>query len=175
MKMLLFVSILLLSCSAQINAQGKGQRSNTKRSPVLIQKERPSIYITFVRFDSIRTESEEEVGLIWLKLRNNTRWPISLEMSGGRTENPNEAKLFYQTLSTNDEVIENRGCHVCSINNLGPNRSILFAVPAEDLPKDSRIRIRFSYGWENFEHRLLDMEPEHFVSFSSTEIPQAPK
>ena len=171
MKILLFVSMLLPFFSLPTCAQGSRQTFASKRPPVLIDKKKPSVYITFVRFSLVRIKSEGDRSLIWLKLRNNTRWPISLEMSGGRTEDPNEASLYYQTLDKNDEVIENRGCHVCSVNNVGPNRYILFAVPSDSLPKDSRLRIRFSYGWESFENQLLDQEPEHFVSFSFSEVP----
>ncbi|MCZ2392036.1 MAG: hypothetical protein LC113_13295 [Acidobacteria bacterium] len=172
MKLLLSILMLLLFCSTPIDAQGTRQRRVYRRPPVLIDKEKPSVYITFARFESMRTGSEKGTQLIWLKLRNNTRWPISIEMSGGRTDDPNEAKLYYQTLDENDEVVADRSCHVCSVNNVGPNQSTTFAVPAADLPMNSRLRIRFSYGWESFENRLLEIEPEHFVYFSAGDIPK---
>jgi hypothetical protein len=113
--------------------------------------------------------SESNIG-IWLRLHNNTKWSIILDMNGVPSEKYGDAALIYDELSDRKITFE-RKCHVCSFNALGSGRSLLFSVPAEHLSKGLGIRIKFSYAWEDYNKVLARQEPEHYVYFYSSQLP----
>src|SRR6185369_8853463 len=121
-----------------------------KRAPnVRLSKAHPSVYMTFdhqAKIASMRTGEIEDT--VWLRLRNNTRWPIILDMNGVPSKAYGDAALFWDVLCKGNEPDERR-CHACSFNPLPPGHYILFTVPREDLAKDCSIRVKFSYGWED--------------------------
>jgi hypothetical protein len=107
---------------------------------------------------------------VWLRLHNNTRWPIVIEMNSVPSEY-GDAGLFYDVVSDSKVILEGQ-CHVCSSNKLSPGRSLLFSLPREDLVKGGAIRINFSYGWENPDDVFAGREPEHYVYFYASKLPQ---
>jgi hypothetical protein len=138
-----------------------------KRAPsVRLSKAHPSVYITFDhqgKIASMRTGEIEDT--VWLRLRNNTRWPIILDMNGVPSKAYGDAALFWDVLCKGNEP-ELRRCHACSFNALPPGHYIKFTVPREDLAKGCSIRVMFSYGWED-----SSGEPEHFVYFHNSDLP----
>jgi hypothetical protein len=130
----------------------------------------PTVYITFERAGNRKPleQGESDQG-VWLKLHNNTGWPLRLAMNGVPKEY-GDAALFYDVLSEGKVVVEGR-CHVCSSNQLHPGGSLLFSLPREDLVEGCAIRVKFSYGWEHPDDVFADREPQHFVYFYSSKLP----
>jgi hypothetical protein len=154
---------------AMVLSQQKNGRTEAKG--IRIIKEKPTVYIRFdhagKREPLLNGESNEGV---WLRLHNNTRWAIRLEMNGIPREY-GDANLFYQVISENKVVVD-MGCHVCSSNKLPSGKSILFSVPREYLQEDRAIRISFSYEWEEDERGSTSLEPQHYIYFYSSELPK---
>jgi hypothetical protein len=137
-----------------------------------LSKSRPSVYITFEREGKIASRSTGEVQeTVWLRLRNNTRWPIILDMNGVPKEY-GDAGLFHDVLNEGKVIAEKR-CHACSFNPLPPGHYLVFTVPRLDLVKGYSIRVRFSYGWEDESDVAGGREVEHFVYFHSSSLPKS--
>ena len=83
-----------------------------KRAPnVRLSKAHPSVYITLDHQGKIASRSNGEIeDTVWLRLRNNTRWPIILDMNGV-PKAYGHAALFYDVLSEGKLLSESR-CHV---------------------------------------------------------------
>ena len=162
--------VVILCCfSGLVYAQKRRPLENAR-----ITRNSPTVYITFIRMakrEPLRA-GESDQG-VWLKLHNNTRWPITLEMNGVPTEH-GDAGLFYDVLLEKKVILE-RQCHVCSLNNLNPGRSLLFSLPREYLTKGQVIRVKFSYGWEGSDAIFADREPDHYVYFHASKLPQTPR
>jgi len=140
-----------------------------ERAPnVRLSKAHPSVYITFDRQGKIASMSNSEIEeTVWLRLRNNTRWPIILDMNGVPSKAYGDAALFWDVLCKGTEPAIRR-CHACSFNPVPPGHYILFTVPREDLAKGCAIRVKFSYAWED-----SSGEPEHFVYYYASDLPGA--
>ena len=104
---------------------------------------------------------------VWLRLRNNTRWPIILDMNGVPSKAYGDAALFWDVLSEGNVLSVSR-CHVCSFNPLPPGHYILFAVPRNDLAKGYSIRVKFRYNWDD-----QSDDVENFVYFYSSSLPSS--
>lgn len=156
-----FNLILILTSLVSSGVQNSGG--------VHVKKGLPSLYITFVKVGQLQSEPSDDRERIWLRLHNNTRWPIRLDMSGVPAEY-GDAKLFFDGLLDGEVVFRNR-CHACSTNLLYPGKSIVFNVPRRDLAKGRAIRVKFSYGWEGWDDVTAGREPEHYVYFSSSTLP----
>lgn len=149
------------------------QRDGKRRAErnIRIVKDRPTVYVSFDhagKREPLRN-GESENG-IWLRLHNNTRWAIRLDM-GDAPKEYGDAVLFYEVLS-GEKVIVDMRCHVCSTNKLPPGKSILFSLPREYLDEGRAIRIGFSYEWEEDESRSTSLEPQHYVYFYSYNLPR---
>ena len=130
-----------------------------------IRKGLPSVYITLEKIGQLQSEPSDDKERVWLRLHNNTRWPIRLEMGWVPAE-WGDAKLFFDGLLDGEVVFRNR-CHTCSTNLLGPGKSTVFNVRRRDLGKGRAIRVKFSYGWESWDDVTAGREPEHYVYFSA--------
>lgn len=156
--------VILLGIAGSVYAQ---RRSENPRLP----KSRPSVYITFERIAKIASPSNGELEeTVWLRLRNNTRWSIILDMNGIPPEY-GDAALFHDVLLDGKVIAEER-CHVCSFNPLPPGRSLVFTVPRADLRQGHSIRVKFSYGWENGNDVAGGREVEHLVYFHHSSLPK---
>jgi hypothetical protein len=133
----------------------------------LISRAHPSVYITFERQGQLKNlgGTGELRQTAWLRLHNNLRWSIVLDMNGVPSKAYGDASLFYDRIVGTDVVFQDR-CHVCSFNPLTPGHSLVFTVPLQDLPARASIRVKFRYGWE---HQSDDVE--HFVYFYSSSLP----
>ena len=168
----LCVFLILVSLEDKIPIVLSQEKSGrTEAKGFRIMKEKPTVYISFdhagKREPLLKGESDQG---IWLRLHNNTRWAIRLQMNGVPRQY-GDANLFYEVLSEN-EVVVDMGCHVCSSNKLPPGKSILFSIPREYLNKDLAIRISFSYEWEEDERGSTSLEPQHYVYFYSSALPK---
>lgn len=168
MKQPLLMFLVLWSLVTPLFIQ---QRSAPEvQSGLRIKKGMPTIYITFERIGARKPlEQGESNEGVWLRLHNNTRWPLTLAMNGVPKEY-GDAALFYDVLSEGKVIVE-RKCHACSSNQLSPGNSLLFSVPREVLAKEGAIRVKFSYGWERTDDVFAGREPQHFVYFYSSKLP----
>ena len=163
-------SVAVILCSLILSLHAQQRRFSGTQSELRLRKDMPTVYITFERAGKRKPleQGESDQG-VWLRLHNNTRWPLTLAMNGVAKEY-GDAALFYDVLSEGQVVIEGR-CHVCSSNPLHPGGSLLFSLPREDLVKGGAIRVKFSYGWEHPDDVFADREPQHFVYFYSSKLP----
>ena len=141
-----------------------GQRTN---SVYKIAQSKPSAYITFVKSG----KDSEGNARVWLRLRNNQRFGIRLNM-GGSSPDDGDARLFYDVLSDYQTVLRSVRCHVCSTNILTAGKSLLFSIPREDLTESYGIKIRYAFSWES---DLGLNEPRHDVLFVTTDVPRETK
>jgi hypothetical protein len=163
-------SVTVILCSLVFSLHAQQRRSSGTQPELRLRKDMPTVYITFERAGKRKPleQGESDQG-VWLRLRNNTRWPLTLAMNGVPKEY-GDAALFYDVLSEGKVVVEGR-CHVCSSNQLHPGGSLLFSLPREDLVKGRAIRVKFSYGWEHPDDVFAEREPQHFVYFYSSKLP----
>src|SRR5215813_11260462 len=88
----LFFIILSVASCGEVYAQRRGQNPRLSQS-------HPSVYITFERAAKIASDSSGELEeTVWLRLRNNTRWPIILDMNGVSSKEYGDAALFHDVL-----------------------------------------------------------------------------
>ena len=165
---LVVVVLLCLVCQEGFSTHrnAKGQLN------IRLQKDKPTVYMEFVRegHRPALANGESDKG-IWLRLHNNTKWSIVMNMHGVPSQDYGDATLIYDVLSEGETIIEG-SCHVCSVNSLGSGRSLLFSVPAEHLSRAGAIRVKFSYAWEDSNKVTAGQEPEHYVNFYSTQLPK---
>lgn len=169
MRSILSITVLLLSF---VGFQAQQRMSSAFQRDVRIERKRPSVYITFERAGQLKSpDPGDEKERVWLRLHNNTRWPLMLDMSAVPSAEYGDAGLFYDELSKG-EVIFRMQCHVCTLNSLGPRRSLVFSIPRTDLAKEGAIRVKFSYSWEDQNDVAGGREVEHHVYFNGSQLPQ---
>lgn len=110
----ILVFVILLS------HDGSAQRARSFK----LVRSKPSVYMTFVKAGKGADKDDR----VWLKIRNNQRWGIRLDM-GGAAQGEGDARLFYDVLDTYEHVSDSVSCHVCSVNILGSGKSLTFSIP----------------------------------------------
>lgn len=164
----LFTVVVLLVSLASVRAQHTASRAGQK--DVYLKKGRLSVYLTLERVGQLKSpDPGDDKDRVWLRFHNNTRWPIRLDMSGVASPEYGDAELFFDGLLDGELVFRNR-CHVCTTNMLGSGRSLRFSVPRADLGKGRAIRVKFSYGWEDWDDVTAGREPEHYVYFYASQL-----
>jgi hypothetical protein len=169
MKRAVIVLMLCLICP-----EGFGTRQADK--PPLdarLRKDKPTVYMEFVRQGHREplANRESEKG-IWLRLHNNIKSSIVLNMHGVPSPEYGDASLIYDVLSEGETLIGG-SCHVCSVNSLRSGGSLLFSIPAEYLSKGRAVRVKFSYDWEEPNNVTAGQEPEHYVYFYASQLPKS--
>src|SRR5262245_41677600 len=171
--MIKVVSVITIALLA-VNAFAAAQRTQANKTQQLrLRHDKPSVYISFVRVGKIEplvTGISDQH--IWLRITNNTRWPIWLDASDVPKEY-GDSSLYYTIESVKDGriVIDSR-CHACSIVPLASGKSWVFVVPLDYLDKGQRIRINFSFDWEDRDDAFAGREAEHSVFFYSSKLPK---
>lgn len=169
MKALVTIVVILFT-SVSLPAQHPGSRVG--QGNVYLRKGRPSVYITLERVGQLKSpDTGDDKDRVWLRLHNNTRSPVRLDMGGLSSPEYGDAELFFDGLLNGEVVFRNR-CHACTTNMVGVGRSLVFSVPRADLGKDRAIRVGFSYGWEDWGDVISGREPEHYVYFYGSKLPQ---
>jgi hypothetical protein len=169
MKRLLSATAIFCSIVFGIQAQNK---ATSNQDNVRIMRDKPSVYITFERVGQLKSPDVGDGNeRVWLRLHNNTRWPLMLDMSAVPSGEYGDAGLFYENL-LGGEIILRVQCHVCTLNSLGSGKSLLFSIPQTDLAKERAIRVKFSYGWEDRNDVAGGREAVHHVYFDSSNLPQ---
>jgi|SRR5262245_10505276 len=170
-KLLFIVSLWLATGSFP----GLAQNAKTSGTIKLIPG-KPSVYITFVKTGPrkpLYVEDGEEG--IWLRIHNNTRRKIFI-LAGGAYPGYGDLSPYYEVESTKegktDIPIGQRSVHIVSSTGLASGRSVVFSIPKEHLAKDLRIRISINFDWEDTDDVFAGREVEHFVYFSSANLPK---
>jgi len=137
---------------------------------------KPSVYITFVKTaprKPLYVEEGEEG--IWLRLHNNTHRKIYI-LAGGADKEYGDLSPYYDIESTKegktDIPIGVKPVHIVSSAGLASGKSVVFSIPKEHLAKDLRIRISISFDWEDTDDVFAGREVEHFVYYSSANLPK---
>ncbi|HKP83800.1 MAG TPA: hypothetical protein VJT69_17425 [Pyrinomonadaceae bacterium] len=165
------LSATVIFCSVVLGIQA--QTTARTQANIRIMKDKPSVYITFERVGQLKApDPGDEKERVWLRLHNNTRWPIMLDMSAVPSGEYGDAGLFYEEV-LKGEVTFRMQCHVCTLNSLGPGKSLLFSIPQAGLAKERAIRVRFSYSWEDQNDVAGGRETEHYVYFHAEKLPQS--
>ena len=91
-------------------------------------------------------------GLIWLSLKNNTRWPISVDANGVEDQCYGDFSPFYQVEANGSSapdgpIPDGRWSDVGSSVLIEPGESLEFSVPRSHLDPGLGIRIDFEFSW----------------------------
>ena len=160
----------------------------------LINKEMPSVYLTFEQFGKATSWTQSKIGEwsdkskiekgddVWLRLHNNSCWDIkfktdSLYMSKttvdgkfkliyGILEDGALANVQYESEEQNGKQVP-YGSDTASLSDLPSGKSILFGVFKEHLAKSRSIYIDFNYGWEvkDFSNNLAPLHRAFFWGY----------
>jgi hypothetical protein len=166
----LITVIICLALPSQAFPQGK---VTVNPKSVRIDKKVPTIFIVLERVGTIKNVSGSgEEKRVWLRLKNNSRWLIKLDASGG-DKAVEDARLYYEIVDVQRNIKVARTCHVCSIVGLASGKSILFSVPYQELAEGNSLRIQFEYEWEDGVSVAPAIEPVHFVYFYTRHLQEA--
>jgi hypothetical protein len=157
----------------------------------LLDKEMPSVYLTFERFGKAGSWTQSKIGEwsdkskiekgddIWLRLHNNSCWEIKFrtdslyiskttvdgkfKVSFGVLEDGAIANIQYSVEEQNRKQVS-YGSDMANTSLLQSGKSVLFGVFKDHLSKSRSIYVDFSYGWEvkDFSNNLA---PEHRTFF----------
>lgn len=148
----------------------KPRRGEPKAHPQsampLLDPNQSSVYMEFKRIGRCLSQDREQASdRIWLTLRNNTRWTISIRANGVETECYGDASPFYRV-----EVSEWRApdgpipyghwFDVSSVVEIESGTTLTFSVPKTDLDPGLGIRVDFKFTWE--ENNLYTRHSSHF-------------
>ncbi len=172
---------------------------------VRVVKENPTVYLTFERFGKAlnlneqkmlesdqRGKSRQKGNDVWLRVHNNTCWPISLIQYGmylpkqqpgeargerfkrmGILDDGAETGLFYAVMKDRNQIGYS-GIDSYDHVKLLPGRTTLFSVAREALKDQQSIRISFIYDWEfqrGTERKGYTVnEPWHYIDFSAYDL-----
>jgi hypothetical protein len=130
----------------------------------LIDRSKPSVYLTYKKSETLATRySKKPVDLIWLELRNNTRWLIW----GARGTDEFGSGWCYQ-LRTNNQCRYRVGSNCGDVGGpleIEPGQSVLIAVPSYELNSHLEIETSFGFSWEK------GGEVEHSLRFGYSKLP----
>ena len=146
-----------------------------KNQGVLLNKTKPSVYLSFVKYGKLEPWYEGLSGeRVWLRLHNNTRWEIVFDASGVADEEQGEASLYYDVVKDNCNEIhpDKYPCRVCSRSPLSSGESLLFSVPREHLPDKGQLRIHFAFDWQEDLKVITGEEIDNIVTFYSSDLPK---
>ena|SRR5947209_7513638 len=135
-----------------------------------INKNRPSVYITFKEFITKTPDQAYPSQGARLQVHNNTRWPIYYT----KHYDPTVAgpQISYIIELENGCRDERRYVDVVDIGKLMSGRMLSFVVPRGNFPKGSKIYIEFYFSWElNRSERVRD-ETVHRAYFLSKDLPE---
>jgi hypothetical protein len=198
MNKIISTSIILVAFSLPAYAQ-QTQPCGAEKD-VRILKDKPTIHITFERLgkainlsdqkliEQSKTDNSKEKGKdIWLRVHNNTCWPLKFMQFGTYlpkqkpNENPGErfkrlgilddgaeTGLFYRVVKA-DGLSFYVGIDSFDFVTLQAGNSLLFSVAREHLSKGQSVQVRFYYEWE-FQQGRVTNEPEHRLEFRSYDL-----
>ena len=188
-----FLKIIVLIFTLSFAAYSQQKTVCDETTNFLIDKEMPSVYLTFEQFGKANDWEKAKLGEwsdkskikkgndVWLRLHNNSCWDIrfrtdSLYLSKVKVDGKDKivfGVLEDGALSNIQYAVEEQdrktvpyGGDSGNISSLPSGKSTLFGVLKEHLSKSRSIFVDFNYGWEakNFSNNLA---PEHRAFFWS--------
>jgi hypothetical protein len=146
-----------------------GQRQKPSAS-VLLDKNKPAVYVSFLNIREITPDDPtDETKYLFFEIKNNTQGQgkISLQMSGVSKKERGDASLYFAIEDSKKGTVRigSTQCHVCSVNPVGPGRSLIFSVPFSYASKDDLMKIAYSFDWERNNDWLNDSHSSHYVEF----------
>ena len=195
----LFSAFLVLVAASSFSFSQQTYPCNTSKD-IRIVKDKPTVYIAFERFGKAVNLSEQrmiepskspnpkEKGKdVWLRLHNNTCWPLKFIQYGtylpkqkvnespgerfkrlGILDDGVETALFYTVVKANKQSFY-VGIDSYDFVTLQPGNSLLFSVARGHLAKGQSVQVRFYYGWEFKQGQVIN-EPDHKVEFRSYDL-----
>lgn len=154
---------------------GGGLRYAASQRPqfILIDPAAPGVYISLVKIGQKAEARSQSGNNIWLSLHNNYRVPIEVPTYGSGV--PGELGIVYDILPLEgSEAPKASFAHhvdVYSISLLQPDHSLLFSLPAEDIPDSAYLRISFHFEGER-SAKKGGPAPLHFAIFYGSAIPK---
>jgi hypothetical protein len=147
-----------------------GQQNSGQSRPAspLIDINRPSVYLKYVKAETLKSRHGDSVQLIWLELRNNTRWRIS---SVGLPDEFGGSGWFY-TGVTDDPCHTDiypsigNGGDVAGPVGVGAGESTPLTVLATHLSRGLAVEISFNFEWD------LSAGVRHSLWFGHSDLPQ---
>src|SRR5215510_234341 len=89
-----FLSVVLILSFGAVMAQQRKSRLPANR--VRVSKQKPTVHITFVRFGKREPRHNEESNEgVWLRVHNNTRWPLTFQGMDWFIDEDQEVTVFY--------------------------------------------------------------------------------
>lgn len=103
-RTVLISAVLILSCAPTVIPQQRKSRAANRTARIVKQK--PTVHISFVRFAKRepRHNDESDEG-VWLRVHNNTRWPLTFYGMDWFIDEYHEMRVFYGV----EKVPEPRG------------------------------------------------------------------
>lgn len=165
----------------------------------LIDKEMPSVYLTFETFGRATSWTQSKVGEwsdkskiekgddVWLRLHNNSCWDIKLRTDSlylskttvdgkfnliyGILEDGALANVQYSVEEQNRKQVS-YGSDMANLSSLPSGKSVLFGVFKEHLSKSRSIYVDFNYGWEvkDFSNNLAPLHRAFFWGYRLEEV-----
>ena len=149
-----------------------GQRKARHSSPLLNAK-KPGVYISFLRVGKIEPlETGVSDKYLWFRITNNTRWAIWLQMSGVPKAYGDASLYFTIVESKGGKIRIDSRCHVCSVNPVGPGRSVVFSIPGDYVTLDTFLRLNYSFAWERDNENEDGSSSTHAVEFDFHHLPK---
>lgn len=191
------LSSTFILCALLLAVYAQPKEPCTTQNEMRPVADKPTVYITFERAGRREPlkNSESNKG-IWLRLHNNSRWAIFFS-TFGVPDALGEAGIFYeveamgrpevyrdasdtsraeepqeQDKATMELPIGYRVSHLYSTTRLLSGESIVFSVPREHLAKRLAIRVAFYYEWQDEDEVFAGREPQSYVHFFSSRLPQ---
>lgn len=176
--MLKSIVVMFLSSLMVSTAMGQGKISCLKNEDVLLDKTKPAIYLTFERSGERTPRSPDESSSgIWLRLHNNTHWPITTyagslislpksaftPLSGcqgnllGLLDGVEIAAAYFAEADAGSSASAPKVLRHDSLGSdiwLAPGQSLIFSVAREHLGKHLSIYVPFNYQWEQSEVKV---------------------
>ena len=175
--------IIVLTLHLQMSSAESEKNEQVQDTDVRLQKNKPTVYITFEYAGKRQPlHTDESNKGVWLRLHNNTIWPIrfqgfsvddSFSTPAGIEK---EAGVLYGIEVVGDykdgkAPIANRS-HTHSIKSIPSGSSIVFSLPREHLATGLAIYVNYNFEWEVERGRIRSGEPKHRVSFYSYDLPR---
>jgi hypothetical protein len=190
-----FLFLTLVLCFLKMPAQVENCGEATG---FVIDKDKPSVYLTFEQFGEANDWKESKIGDwsgklpikkgtdVWLRLHNNSCWDITFATDSlyvSKRSVDGKTKINFGVLEdgavTNVQYrIEEKdgrqvvyGAHGGSISSLPSGRSVVFGVLREHLGNHRSIYVPFQYGWEKkFSNNLEPMHRSYFWGYRLEEV-----
>ena len=158
--------VALLAAVAWMWLCQDGAVGQVSKSPI-IDARKPSAYFDYVKSETLKSKNRKAVDLIWLELKNNTRWHI---WSVGSPDEFGGSGWCYST--TTDDT-----CHTplyprrttCGdtgvLLDIAPGKGVPVAVFKDELSRGLAVEAGFGFDWE------YAAGVSHTVRFGNSDLP----